>query len=187
MSCSVDNFPKDLFIVEGLNCDSAKTMSSDTLEDSNCESSKTAKTMSSDCDDSSDLDSNDGDHGMDNSLTSRVSFYPFNKCVLIPSRKELRHFKKDLWFTRRELNELRELDNNKREQDILSKKLATPTTPTVKKYPSSSSPSDTVNKILAESQRQFPTIIPKVIARSKLCNQVVNLPAISVKEQSVTE
>ena len=186
MSCSVDNFPKDLFIVEGLNCDSAKTMSSDTLEDSNCESSKTAKTMSSDCDDSSDLDSNDGDHEMDNNLTSRVSFYPFNKCVLIPSRKELRHFKKDLWFTRRELNELREQDNIKREQDILSKKLATPTTPTVKKYPSSPTSSDTPSKIPTD-RWQFPTVIPKVIARSKLSNQVVNLPSISVKDQSVTE
>ena len=147
MSCSVvDTFPKELFVVAGLNCFSSKTANnSDDLED--------------DC---SDLDFNE-EQCMDYN-PSRVSFYPLIKCALIPSRKELRHFKNDLWFTRRELNELREQDNN------------TKVLPPTKRL--SPRTNEDVNNILAESQSQFPTVIPKVAVRSKLRNQVVNLPAI---------
>lgn len=149
MSCSVDNFPEELFVVAGLSSESSS------------KSFKTGPTEDVD-DDFSDLDSNDVES--EEYIPPRVSFYPFNKCVLIPSRKELRHFKKDLWFTRRELNELREQDNKK------------PLTRTKRLSPRIT---DIVNKMPTESKWQFPTLIPKISVRSKLCDEVINLPPIS--------
>lgn len=145
-------FPKILFVVTDFdykNSISVKTMSSST---------------SSSIDDFQDnISDYDSSNEIDFQYTPRnVTFYPFNKYIIIPSREELRSFQQDIWYTK---SELREFANSRFQSSttvLLPLKI------------------DKVEKLSKKSKCYLPTLFPKTTMRSqRSCNDLVNLPSIS--------
>lgn len=164
MSCSlVDNFPHELFVLHE---------NFITVYDGTTCSSKTMENVFSDNMEYDDSYLDDScEEKYEEFIPSKVSFNPFDEYMLIPSREELFHFKNDLWFTKGELNEMRELH---------CKKLDAQTKSLFAKINGTGSSKIPIAMIQSK-WRLLPslTMFPKSSVRSKLCDDVINLPPIS--------